>query len=102
MKEREQRIGATGKGAMPRSSGASQPAGGTGMLLGQLRDLRMGRPPEGLTLAQRAALGRIEAALEVYRSVFYPPSPSPLWRTPFVGRVDEGRSMPRARRGPKS
>jgi len=102
MGEREQRIGATEQGAMPRSSGASQPAGGTGMLLSQLRDLRTGRPPEADPCAGRAALIRIEAALEVYRNVFYPPGSGPLYRTPFVGRVDEGQSVARARRGPKS
>ncbi len=87
---------------MPRMIEASRPAGGTDMLLSQLRDLRTGRPPEGLTPAQRAALEQIEAALEVYRSVFYPPDSGPLYRTPFVGRMEEGLSMPRARRAPAS
>ena len=102
MREREQRIPATENGTMPRTTEASQRAGGTDKLLSQLRDLRTGRLPEGLTLAQRAALERIEAALEVYRSVFYPPGAGPLYRMPFVSRVDEGQSMPRARRAPKS
>jgi hypothetical protein len=97
MREREQRMPATEKGTMPRTIEASQPAGGTDKLLSQLRDLRTGRLPEGLTLAPRAALERIEAALEVYRSVFYPPDPDLLYRAPFVGSVDEGRSTPRAR-----
>jgi hypothetical protein len=98
MREREQRIGATEKGAMPRTIDASRRVVGTDKLLSQLRDLRTGRLPEGLTLAQRAALERIEAALEVYRSVFYPPGPGLLYRAPFVGREDEGRSTPRERR----
>jgi hypothetical protein len=102
MREREERMPATEKGTMPRPIEASQPASGTDKLLSQLRDLRTGRLPEGLTLAQRAALERIEAALEVYRSVFYPPGPGPLYRTPLVGRVDEGRSTPRARRAQTS
>jgi hypothetical protein len=87
MREREQRIPATEKETMPRTIEASQPAGGTDKLLSQLRDLRTGRLPEGLTLAQRAALERIEAALDVYRSVFYPPGP--LYGTPLLGRVDD-------------
>ena len=98
MREREQRVGATEKGAMPRTIEASQRVGGTDELLSQLRDLRTGRLPEGLTLAQRAALERIEAALEVYRNVFYPLSPGLLYRKPFVGRADEGQSVPRTRR----
>jgi len=98
MREHAQRIPATENGAMPRTTEASQRAGGTDNLLSQLRDLRTGRLPEGLTLAQRAALERIEAALEVYRNVFYPPGPGPLYRKPFVGRADEGQSMPRTRR----
>jgi hypothetical protein len=41
----------------------------TNLLLGGLRDVRMGR----LTLEQSDVLQRIEAALEAYWSYFYPP-----------------------------
>lgn len=41
----------------------------TDLLLGGLRDVRMGR----LTLEQWDVLQQIEAALEAYRSYFYPP-----------------------------
>ena len=41
----------------------------TDLLLGGLRDVRMGR----LTLEQSDVLQRIEAALETYGSYFYPP-----------------------------
>jgi hypothetical protein len=60
---------------IPQTTVASQWLERTDLLLSQLRDLRAGRLPEGLTLQQRAALERIEAALETYTSVFYPPGP---------------------------
>ena len=41
----------------------------TDLLLGSLRDVRMGR----LNLEQGDVLQRIEAALETYGSYFYPP-----------------------------
>ena len=41
----------------------------TDLLLGGLRDVRLGR----LTLEQSAGLQKIEAALEAYVSYFYPP-----------------------------
>jgi hypothetical protein len=41
----------------------------TDLLLGGLRDVRMGR----LNLEQSDVLQQIEAALETYRSYFYPP-----------------------------
>jgi hypothetical protein len=41
----------------------------TDLLLGGLRDVRMGR----LTLEQWDVLKRLEAALEAYGSYFYPP-----------------------------
>jgi hypothetical protein len=41
----------------------------TDMLLGRLRDVRVGR----LTLEQSGVLQAIEAALEAYGSYFYPP-----------------------------
>jgi hypothetical protein len=41
----------------------------TELLLGGVRDVRMGR----LTLEQSDVLQRIEAALETYGSYFYPP-----------------------------
>ena len=41
----------------------------TDLLLGGLRDARIGR----LTLEQSDVLQRIEAALEAYGSYFYPP-----------------------------
>ena len=41
----------------------------TDLLLGGLRDVRMGR----LTLEQSDVLQKIEAALEAYGSYFYPP-----------------------------
>jgi hypothetical protein len=41
----------------------------TDLLLGGLRDVRLGR----LTLEQSDVLQRIEAALEAYGSYFYPP-----------------------------
>ena len=41
----------------------------TDLLLGGLRDVRMGR----LTLEQSDVLQQIEAALEAYGSYFYPP-----------------------------
>jgi len=41
----------------------------TDLLLGGLRDVRVGR----LTLEQSAVLQKIEAALEAYGSYFYPP-----------------------------
>jgi hypothetical protein len=41
----------------------------TDLLLGRLRDVRVGR----LTLEQSDVLQRIEAALETYGSYFYPP-----------------------------
>ena len=40
----------------------------TDLLLGGLRDVRIGR----LTLEQSDVLQRIEAALEAYRNYFYP------------------------------
>ena len=60
---------------IPQTTEASQSLEGTDLLLSQLRDLRAGRLLEGLTLQQRAALERIEAALETYTSGFYPPGP---------------------------
>jgi hypothetical protein len=68
MKEYEERTPATEKGAVTQTTEASQWLERTDLLLGQLRDLRMGRLPEGLTLEQRAALERIEAALETRTS----------------------------------
>jgi hypothetical protein len=41
----------------------------TDLLLGRLRDVRVRR----LTLEQSDVLQKIEAALEAYRSYFYPP-----------------------------
>jgi hypothetical protein len=73
MKEYEERTPATEKGAVTQTTEASQGLERTDLLLGQLRDLRMGRLPEGLTLEQRAALERIEAALETYKNIMHPP-----------------------------
>jgi hypothetical protein len=76
MKEYEEWTPATEKGAVTQATEASQWLERTDLLLDQLRDLRMGRRlPEGLTLGQRVALERIEAALETYKNIMYPPGP---------------------------
>ena len=55
---------------------ASQRLERTDLLLSQLQaDLRMGRVPEGLNPEQRAALARVEAALDTHVSFFYPRAP---------------------------
>ena len=102
MREHERRVPASSTGTTPQADGPPWRRDETEVLLGHLRDLRMGRAPLGLTLEQRVALEQIDAALEVYRSVFYPPAASQLYSTPFVRRVDEGRAMPRARRASAS
>jgi hypothetical protein len=72
MKEYDERTPATEKGAVTQTTEASQCSERTDLLLDRLRDLRMGRRlPEGLTLEQRAALERIEAALETYKNITY-------------------------------
>ena len=76
MQEYEERTPATEKGVVTQTTEGSQWLERTDLLLGQLRDLRMGRLPEGLTLEQRAALERIEAALETYKNIMYPPGPA--------------------------
>ena len=75
IKECERQIQTTEKGMMPRAIEASQRIVGTDLRLSQLRaDLRLGWVAEEQSIKQRAVLEQIEAALEAYRSFFYPPA----------------------------
>ena len=69
MKESEDRITPIEEALMAAPTAASLRLQVTELLLGGLRDVRMGR----LTLEQSDVLQRIEAALEAYRSYYYPP-----------------------------
>jgi hypothetical protein len=68
MKESEDRIPPIEEALMAAPTEASLRAQVTDLLLGGLRDIRIGR----LTLEQSDVLQRIEAALEAYGSYFYP------------------------------
>jgi len=75
IKECERQIQTTEKGMMARAIEASQRIVGTDLRLSQLRaDLRLGWVAEEQSIKQRAVLEQIEAALEAYRSFFYPPA----------------------------
>jgi hypothetical protein len=69
MKQNEDRIPPIEEVLMAAPTEASLRLQVTNLLLGGLRDVRMGR----LTLEQSDVLQRIEAALETYGSYFYPP-----------------------------
>jgi hypothetical protein len=69
MKENGDRIPPIEEALMAAPTEASLRLQVTGVLLGGLRDVRMGR----LNLEQSDVLQQIEAALETYRSYFYPP-----------------------------
>ena len=69
MKEDENRIPAIEEVLVVSPSEASLRLQVTDLLLGGLRDVRMGR----LNLEQSDVLQRLEAALEAYVSYFYPP-----------------------------
>ena len=69
MKESEDRSPLIEETLMAAPTEASLRVQVTDLLLGGLRDVRMGR----LTLEQSDVLQRIQAALEAYGSYFYPP-----------------------------
>jgi hypothetical protein len=69
MKENEDRIQPIEEALMAAPTEASLRLQVTDLLLGGLRDVRMGR----LNLEQSDVLQQIEAALEAYGSYFYPP-----------------------------
>jgi hypothetical protein len=69
MKESEDRIPLIEEALMASPTEASLRLQVTDLLLGGLRDVRIGRLP----LEQSDVLQRIEAALEAYGSYFYPP-----------------------------
>jgi hypothetical protein len=69
MKENGDRIQPIEEALMGAPTEASLRLQVTDLLLGGLRDVRMGR----LALEQGDVLQRIEAALETYGSYFYPP-----------------------------
>jgi hypothetical protein len=69
MEENEDRSPAIEELLMASPTEASLRLQVTDLLLGGLRDVRIGR----LTLEQSDVLQRIEAALEAYGSYFYPP-----------------------------
>jgi hypothetical protein len=69
MKENGDRIPPIEEALMAAPTEASLRLQVTDLLLGGLRDVRMGR----LNLEQSDVLQQIEAALETYRSYFYPP-----------------------------
>ena len=69
MKESEDRITPIEEALMAAPTEASLRVQVTELLLGGLRDVRIGR----FTLEQSDVLQRIEAALETYASYFYPP-----------------------------
>jgi hypothetical protein len=69
VKESEDRIPPIEEALMAAPSEASLRLQVTDLLLGRLRDVRMGR----LTLEQSDVLQQIEAALKTYGSYFYPP-----------------------------
>ena len=68
MKESEDRITPIEEALMAAPTEASLRVQVTELLLGGLRDVRIGR----FTLEQSDVLQRIEAALEAYGSYFYP------------------------------
>jgi hypothetical protein len=68
MKENGDRIPLIEEALMAAPTEASLRVQVTDLLLGGLRDVRIGR----LTLEQSDVLQQIEAALETYRSYFYP------------------------------
>jgi hypothetical protein len=69
MNENADRIPSIEEALMASATEASLRLQVTDLLLGGLRDVRIGR----LTLEQSNVLQRIEAALETYGSYFYPP-----------------------------
>jgi hypothetical protein len=69
MEQNEDRIPAIEEVLVASPTEASLRLQVTDLLLGGLRDARIGR----LTLEQSDVLQRIEAALETYGSYFYPP-----------------------------
>jgi hypothetical protein len=69
MEENEDRSPAIEELLMASPTEASLRLQVTDLLLGGLRDVRMGR----LTLEQSDVLQQIEAAMEAYGSYFYPP-----------------------------
>ena len=69
VKESEDRVPPIEEALMAAPTEASLRVQVTELLLGGLRDVRMDR----LTLKQSDVLQRIEAALEAYRSYYYPP-----------------------------
>jgi hypothetical protein len=73
VKENENRTRSTQTGAVAPTTEASLRSEVTDLvLLSRLRDLGMVRLSGGLTLEQCTVLEQIEAALEAYRSYFYP------------------------------
>jgi hypothetical protein len=73
VKENENRTRSTQTGAVAPTTEASLRSEVTDLvLLSRLHDVGMVRLSEGLTLEQCAVLEQIEAALEAYRSYFYP------------------------------
>ena len=73
MEEYEVPIPETKKGTADSITEASLRLELTDLLLGRPGGVPTGISPEGSTLEQGAILERIEAALETYRSYFYPP-----------------------------
>ena len=69
MEQNEDRIPAMEEVLVASATEASLRLQVTDLLLGRLRDVRMGR----LTLEQSDVLQQIEAALDSYVSYFYPP-----------------------------
>jgi hypothetical protein len=73
MNENEDLIPAPEKGMVDSTTEAPLRLELTDLLLGRAGSVRLGRLSKGPTLEQGAVLDRIEAALDAYRSYFYPP-----------------------------
>jgi hypothetical protein len=73
MKQNEDRIPPSEEVLMAAPTEASLRLQVTDLLLGGLRDVRIGRLLGRLTLEQCDVLQQIETALEAYGSYFYPP-----------------------------
>lgn len=72
MEESENRVPATEKELVVSVIDASLRLEVTDLLLGQPRDVRVGRLMSGMPSEQRSVVEQIEAALKTYRSYFYP------------------------------
>ena len=73
MQENEDRIPAIEEGMVASIAEALLRSEVTDLLLGRRGGVRIGQPSKSPTLEQYDVLQQIEAALEVYRSYFYPP-----------------------------